>query len=67
MGIKLLNYIIAHGLIGIIPISIGMFVLSRNPNNILYRRFFIYNAVISVWGAFTVLMHIDKLDKNRRI
>lgn len=52
----LLNYIIAHALIGIIPLGVGLFVIIKGFNKILYRRFFIYNALISCWGIFTVFM-----------
>lgn len=52
------HYMIAHGLIGILPLSIGLFVFKRNNKNSLYQVFLAYNACISWWGICTVLMQL---------
>jgi len=58
VNIHFLNYIIAHVLVGIVPVCIGLMVWVRNRRSYLYTTFLLYNFVISWWGLFTVLMQL---------
>ena len=62
MSTPLFHYLLIHWLIAFIPLALGVFVVSRNPNNPLYWAFLRYNFVISWWGAFNLFMEYSPND-----
>lgn len=60
MSTPLFHYLLIHWLIAFIPIGLGIFVISKDRNNPLYRAFLQYNFVISWWGWFNLFMEYSK-------
>jgi len=50
------HYILAHALIAISTIVIGLFVFLRGPDKPLNRIFLFYNGCMAWWGGANLLM-----------
>jgi len=60
VALELLNYVVAYSALGIVMLSLSVFVFLRNARAPLNRIFSVYSFCIAWWSLFTIPMIINE-------